>query len=370
MATWTVAFEPGINTKDRRLLSAIVEIEAYKRSVLKIPLPPGIKGELDRINIIRQIRGTTAIEGNTLTEEQVSQLVEKGAPKSRAEQEAVNAHRAHDFIVEWHKTYSDGVMTEELIRTIHRLLTEGIDYDSNAPGEYRRHNVTVGAEYRPPSHEQLGPLMDDFIEFTNSREVTQGYGPLLRAVMAHFYLISIHPFGDGNGRTSRALEAYVLYSAGYNIRGFYSLSNFYYSNRSEYFEQLNAARFKHGGCLQEFACFALEGFVDELEAIQDRMMEYVVRVVYNDYLDELFRRGLISARCEALATFILAVGADGVSEVEFRSKRHPVARELYKDHKSLRTIDRDLNSLVTHHLIQIRDGRIRTDFSYVQSVGE
>lgn len=370
MATWPVTFRPEVDTSDRQLLSIIVEIEAYRRSVLKIPLPPAFKRELDRINIVRQIRGTTAIEGNTLTEEQVSQLLDKGGPKNKVEQEAMNAHRTHDFIVEWHRAHPDGIITEQLIRTIHRLSTEGIDYDSNVPGQFRHHNVTVGAEYSPPSHEQLDRLMDEFIRFINSREVTEGYGPLLRAIMAHFYLISIHPFGDGNGRTSRALEAYVLYSGGYNVRGFYSLSNFYYRNRSEYFDQLNAARFKHGGCLQEFARFALGGFVGELQDTQDLIMDYVVRIVYNDYLDELFRKGLISARCEAIATFILAVGPDGVSEIEFRNKRHPIAREFYKDHKSLRTIDRDLNTLVDKQLVKIEGGRIRTDFSYVQSVGE
>lgn len=105
------------------------------------------------------------------------------------------------------------------------MNTEGCGYPTNEPGSYRGFEVTVGDSY-PPDHREVPELMRRFTEFINSRVVVERYGPLVRAVLAHFYLISIHPFGDGNGRTSRALEAYLLCQGGYNVRGFYSLANY------------------------------------------------------------------------------------------------------------------------------------------------
>ena len=79
-----------------------------------------------------------------------------------------------------------------------------------------------------------------------------------RAIAAHFYLVSIHPFGDGNGRTARAIESFLLYQAGVNAFGFYSLANFYYRERDRYVRELTDARFHHGGELTPFVLFGLE----------------------------------------------------------------------------------------------------------------
>ena len=75
--------------------------------------------------------------------------------------------------------------------------------------------------------------MTEFVEWFNSG-VAASWDPVVRAVVAHFYLASIHPFGDGNGRTSRAVESFLLYGAGVNARGFFSLANYFYRNRQEY----------------------------------------------------------------------------------------------------------------------------------------
>lgn len=98
------------------------------------------------------------------------------------------------------------------------------------------------------------------------------------------------------------------------------------------------ARFKHQGRLQAFAIFALKGFVEELQAVQEEILRYVLRLVCKVYLDQCYSSGRISARCEALARVLLDIGSEGISLVEFRSKKHPVARELFKHHKSVRTM--------------------------------
>ena len=87
--------------------------------------------------------------------------------------------------------------------------------------------------------------------------------------------MSIHPFGDGNGRVARALESFVLYRAGVNAFGFYSLANFYYRNRMAYINKLVEVRFRANGDLTAFALFALEGLVSELESVHHDIIQMV-----------------------------------------------------------------------------------------------
>lgn len=362
MPPWGIRFDPRIDIRSPEIVSLIVEIEAFKRSVLKIPLPPAIREKIDRLNIIRHIKGTTGIEGNTLSEERIGQVLvgTGGAPKrngaSLEEREVINAERVLAFIREDVKKNPPGMVTENLIRALHRLTTEGCNYPRNIPGEYRQHNVTVG-EYRPPDYNDIRTLMPNFTELINSRQVVEGYQPLVRAILAHLYLISIHPFGDGNGRTSRALEAYILFHAGYNIRGFYSLANFYYRNRARYIEMLQSARFEQDGDMTEFVKFSLQGFVEELQHIQEDILAYVRRVLFRDVYLDAARRNAINARGVALLEYLTFDAPAGIPEEAFKNRTHHISKGLY-DGKSSKTLLRDLASLKAAELVTVREGAL------------
>ena len=110
--------------------------------------------------------------------------------------------------------------------------------------------------------------------------------PSFRAIVAHFFVVSIHPFGDGNGRTSRAVESYLLYQARVNPRGFYSLSNYYYKNRDSYIEMLNWVRFKSDPDLTPFVVFALRGLVEQLEEVHAEVLAEVRLISFRDLARE------------------------------------------------------------------------------------
>jgi Fic family protein len=236
---WEINFNPTISDDNlRELLPLFVEVEAFRKSVLKLPIPPGLSRKINKINIVRQIKGTTGIEGNTLTEEQINDVLDspiKENAQNNEEQEVRNAYKIIEFI----KGYTGDKIhiSEDLIKQLHVLNTDGCIYDINVPGHYRKIQNIAG-DYTPPAPEEVPLMMGDFIKLINSPMIIGKYGPLVRAIMAHFYLVTIHPFGDGNGRTSRALEAFILYHAGYNVRGFYSLANYYYKNRLRYIQEL------------------------------------------------------------------------------------------------------------------------------------
>ena len=175
--------------------------------------------------------------------------------RNREEQEVRNAATLMHYVAEQVNQNPKAALTEVLIKDFHNLVTNNIAYPNNTPGHYRTFPVMAGDYLPPESGDEVRKLMNEFVEWFN-KGTPQSWNPIIRAIAAHFFLISIHPFGDGNGRTSRALESYLLYQARVNARGFYSLSNYYYRKRPEYVASLGNVRFHTDPNLTPFVEFA------------------------------------------------------------------------------------------------------------------
>ena len=201
-------------------------------------------------------------------------------------------------------------------------------------------------------------LMAEFVRWLNAGPAA-AWDPALRALAAHFYLVSIHPFGDGNGRTSRAVESFLLYKAGVNVRGYYSPANYYYENRAEYINQLNYGQLRGGQDLTPLAAFALRGLVQELEGVHREVMAAVQIIAFRDYARELLSESgrLATPARERQWRFLNELSNAPVSLTELRSGVHPLAR-LYR-RVSSRTLSRDLTYLQASGLIAIDGDTIR-----------
>ncbi len=364
-------FRPALRLNDRELLDLVIRIEAYRIAIAKIPLPPSLQKKVNHLNILRAIRGTTGIEGNLLNETQIDAALNKKKARDVEEQEVRNASRVHDLIRETVASRNSLALTEHFIKQVHFTTTEKCDYRNTVPGQYRTTNVTAG-EFRPPSFDKIPELMEKFIEFINSRELIEGYRPVLRAVLAHFYLVTIHPFADGNGRTSRAIEAFILYEGGYNIRGFYSLANFYYRHREQYIQMLQDARFKHQGDMNEFALFSLRGFLEELEIVEHDIHDFLRVVLFEDYIREITDSPSLAKsrssrqRMQSLIAWLVSLRPDGAELDKLRSRQYDIVAQLYRDRSSMRTIDRDIKALVRKRLIVLRAGKLFPNFELMQ----
>ena len=142
---------------------------------------------------------------------------------------------------------------------MHELITEGSDETDNLPGRLRTHSVVVGTEalggvHRGAPPQEVSGLVDRFVEFVNSRPFMAQH-PVVRALLAHFFLVTIHPFGDGNGRVSRLVEAGILFQGEYNVFGFHGLSNYFYRHGEEYKRLLQESRRKQPFNLNAFVAF-------------------------------------------------------------------------------------------------------------------
>src|SRR5262249_51025126 len=160
---------------------------------------------------------------------------------------------------------SDRALTPAKVREYNRLVLSGLKLeDGVVPGEYRDHWAVVG-RYRGAPPEDCGYLVQrlcDWLSGDAFRPATQSMTvafALIRAVLAHLYLVWIHPFGDGNGRTARLVELLILLSSGVPQPAVHLLSNHYNTTRPEYYRQLDSA--SRNQDLRPFLLYAISGFV-------------------------------------------------------------------------------------------------------------
>jgi Fic family protein len=154
---------------------------------------------------------SNAIEGNTLTRREtamaISEKITLGAKPIRDYQEALNHAAAYEFIL---SAIDTGLpVNEDLTLEIHRRVLDGIDSDN--AGVYRNARVRISnSRVILPNPLKIPDLMAEFDAWLQSDD-----GDVIqRATAAHFRLVSIHPFIDGNGRTARLLMNLILMRAG------------------------------------------------------------------------------------------------------------------------------------------------------------
>ncbi|PWW83156.1 cell filamentation protein Fic [Prosthecochloris marina] len=200
------------------------------------PLPPEIVSNLHEDLVLRWTYNSNAIEGNTLTLKETKVALEGitvGGKTMREHFEAINHREAIYFVEDLVKRNEP--LSEWQIKSIHQLILKNID-DEYA-GVYRRTNVIIaGADHMPPDALHVESEMQRFINWY--RKQAPALHPIERAARVHADFVKIHPFTDGNGRTSRLLMNLELMKDGYPP------VVLPVERRLEYYEALDAAHTK------------------------------------------------------------------------------------------------------------------------------
>ncbi len=300
-----------------KLAALLTRIEGRKEAAMSLPLFSEWKTGLDTLNRIRAVHGSTALEGNTWSEDQVRRFIQGDAvldPESRDLRQVQNADAAQRWVRERFGPGSDPPRRDELLR-MHELITHQSDETNNVPGRLRAHGVHVGTRalggvHIGAPHQELTTLMDEFTRFLNSGALRREH-PVVRALLVHFFLVTIHPFGDGNGRVSRLVEAAILYRNGYNVHGFYGLSNYFYRNGEDYKRKLQESRRRQPFDVTPFVLFGLEGFEAELKGINNFIKTKMTRLMYRDLITKALdqrsgkRRRRLNPREHRLLKYLL-----------------------------------------------------------------
>jgi len=370
-------FDYILDTQD--VFPDMVSIEGNKQAAFNLMLPPEWRSQLDRLNMIRAVHGTTALEGNPLSEAEVDRQIEiiehegDTADETKITKEQLqirNSARAQEWVRKRFRPGSPPVGLGDIL-AMHKLVTEGSEELHNIPGTLRTFSVTVGTTdmggvHKGSPHESLSELMEEFVGFLNSRKCMANH-PVIRALLAHFFLVTIHPFGDGNGRVSRLLEAGILFQGEYNVHGFYGLSNHFYANEQEYKTTLRKCRRSRPLDVSSFIKFGVNGFKIELDGINNFVKTKLNRVVYRQMLVRNYntrtgvRRRLLNVREYQLLDFLLGATEplDRFSENPSRKihlselEEYPLIKSIYRE-VTPRTFHRGLARLAEIGLIKFQ----------------
>jgi len=269
-------FKPNFRYTDK-IVSDLVQIAAARELVLNSPFIPKWEVSLRREAIIRSAHSSTAIEGNRLSLEQVSDLAHgrEVMATRKDKQEVLNYLKVLESI----DKLTDGKkITEKNLLQIHKSVTRGTLENPSDSGVYRTRYVVVGNRrtgeiiFRPPSNEDVPGLMKTLIAWVDSPD-SQSLDPVIEAGIAHYEFVRIHPFVDGNGRTARVLATLILYLRGFDAKQFFCLDDYYDSDRPVYYRVLQGVDQKTLDLTKW-----LEYFVEGVKVSISAVKESVVRL--------------------------------------------------------------------------------------------
>ncbi|MCC5848144.1 MAG: Fic family protein [Verrucomicrobia bacterium] len=240
-------------------------------------------GEMERRALVREAHYTTHIEGSQLTLEQAERLLQgEKLPDvdPEDERELRNWIDAFEFVKQY--VVGGAPITERMVLEIHRRLVTGVRGGSASPGQYREkqnyviNNRTKKVVYTPPPANEVPGLMASLVEWMNTPSAIH---PVLKSGVAQFQLVHIHPFRDGNGRTSRLLFTLCMYRAGYDFKRMFTISEFYDRDRQAFYNAIQGVRDSNmdlTGWLEYFA----RGLATQLVEVKERGQ----RVIQTDLL--------------------------------------------------------------------------------------
>ena len=323
------------------------------------PLQPEVAKSFYEVTLIRGAQATTAIEGNTLTEEQVAGIFRGTfrAPPSRAyqEREVRNVIDALTNISQQATGGRPSPISPELVCDFNRQVLDGTNYESHVvPGQIRDYPVAV-AGYRGAPAEDCGYLVARLAEWLESDTFRSGDEEIrfalavACAIYAHLYLAWLHPFGDGNGRTARLLEFLILARSGLMpLPTAHLLSNHYNLTRDQYYRELAEA--SRAADTAGFLSYAIQGLVDGLREQKHQVMQQQFDVTWINFVHETMRQFPSSPARQRQRNLVLALPAGIETPKEEIPVLNPRLAAMYAT-KGRRTLSRDLNRLRKARLV-------------------
>lgn len=207
-------------------------------------IPHVIKGSLTRKtylirSLVEEAITSSQLEGAATTRKVAKEMLRSGRkPRNKSEQMIVNNFSAMQQVREW----KEHPLSIDLIFEIHRTVTKETLEQTSPIGAFRKESDHVVIEdiaskeilHEPPKASELKKRMEALCDFVNEKTPTHFIHPILRAMIAHFWLAYDHPFVDGNGRTARTLFYYMMLRSGYWLFEYISISEMILKGPAKY----------------------------------------------------------------------------------------------------------------------------------------
>ncbi len=269
----SMAYSPKYRITDA-LLSNIAEIESLRAQISSSYILPERELEMRYRATVEEAHSSTAIEGNPLNLKQVERVLADGTVLTRhryAEIEVRNYKKALDF-VDKRKLASKSIKLDD-IRTIHGIITDGL-LPEDRVGKLRTVGVDVVNQddvtlYNAPEAAVLEQELAKLLDWLNA---SQAIHPVIAAAILHYQFVSIHPFADGNGRTTRALTHLYLGLRQYDFRGALVLDSYYLADKQAYYGALHKVQgetydYATTAALDSWVAYFAEGFLSSTKVL-------------------------------------------------------------------------------------------------------
>lgn len=236
----TQQFAP-VYTITPEIALALMRIEAAKQAVAHLPITPTVLKKLRETSRLQSIHYSTAIEGNRLTLEEATKVIQRSAHFRGRERDELEVKGYFAALAEVERLVARGLpISEKVIQTLHGLVMSG-GKSKTKPSHYRdgqnviKDSETAKIVYMPPEADDVPQLMEALVKWINSESALPCP---LKAGIVHYQFATIHPYYDGNGRTARLLATLIMHQGGYDLRGIYSLDEYYAKHLSSYYDSL------------------------------------------------------------------------------------------------------------------------------------
>ena len=189
-------------------------------------------------SLMEEAISSSQMEGAATTRRVAKDMLRRHAtPRDRSQQMIVNNYQTIRFIVE----HKQEPLTMEMLLHIHHLMTDRTMERPEDAGQFRKNDdvvvenaITHDIVHRPPSYRDIPQFVDDLCSFFNASQPPTFIHPIIRGIVIHFMLAYMHPFVDGNGRTSRALFYWYMLREAYWLTEYLSISRIIYRSKNSY----------------------------------------------------------------------------------------------------------------------------------------
>lgn len=265
---------------------------------------------------------SSVIEGAFTSREQAADFIRQNKqPRNKSEQMVKNNYDALTYVLE----HLEDEISEETILQIAQIVTRSAaEVQVNG---YRDGAVYVtgreGVVYTPPQADVVPEMMRSLVAFIQKSELH----PLLKACIAHFYFVYVHPFGDGNGRTARALSYMMLLQAGYDFFRYFSISGIVAEERGKYYRSMRNVEDSDGD--MTYFIDAYSGMLARTVEKMEHHLKY--HVLASQKLKELEQCGTLNERQLKGAKWLLESGGSSVTVETWRKKYKVVTETARRD---------------------------------------
>jgi cell filamentation protein, protein adenylyltransferase len=363
-----ITFTASLKKAGAELWIMLGECQSKLEHITNTPIEPAVAEELHKVYLAKGSHSTTAIEGNTLSEEDVRKLLDKKLELPPSKEylgiEVENMIGLFNQIVDEFKEGKRPEVCVDRIKSINGEILQRLELPEEvSPGNIRGHNVGVGRYLGAPSKD-CEFLLDELCKWINGPEFFPSPGRekvygILKAIIAHLYLAWIHPFGDGNGRTARMVEFQILIESGCPVPASHLLSSHYNATRTEYYRQLDAASRSKGDIIP-FISYSVQGFLDGLKSQLKKLQEMELKLTWTNFVYRRFRERKKTPRNNRLRELLLDI-SKLESSIEDIKLYEIMSRDVFAEYSKVkaRTLFRDLAELHSMKMIVWSGDHIR-----------